>query len=355
MFTSKKSKSKSKIILFGLLFLCLIIIIIIIYKYRNIIFESFESFEENKINKIDKIDLKDDRMYIVYSIGNSEYQEWQADLLDFSFVQSGQKGTLIRLVSDDSNPPRPIPKSKVGYTISTPDYSKFSKNTVIPFMNKSGSLDYLMKNLSQNFIKRNKNAVMVFLDPDMIFVNSWDPLGKFKVGEIYGQKWKGYSQNYCQKSSINKSLCPKNDNDTFMYPFAARMRDIEKIAPDIKKYAYEGYAHNPNNWMLEMVSYVNAAVKHKLKVQSIDNLGLCNDWDNHNDSNAPIMHYCQVIRNNSRKNIWGKRRYNLNYDKKNKKFDTNIPQINEATNRVDREVLKMIHKYIKYQKKNRKI
>ena len=32
-----------------------------------------------------KVDLPDDTLYIVYSVGNSGYQEWQADMLDFSF------------------------------------------------------------------------------------------------------------------------------------------------------------------------------------------------------------------------------------------------------------------------------
>ena len=38
----------------------------------------------NKNNQ--KSDLPDDTLLIVYSIGNSGYQEWQADLLDFSFA-----------------------------------------------------------------------------------------------------------------------------------------------------------------------------------------------------------------------------------------------------------------------------
>ena len=49
--------------------------------------------------------MKSDK-YTIYSISNAPYQEWQADLLDYSFKKVKQPGTLIRLCSEDSKYPK---------------------------------------------------------------------------------------------------------------------------------------------------------------------------------------------------------------------------------------------------------
>ena len=35
-------------------------------------------------------------LYIIYSMSNSPYQQWQADLLDFSVYEAGQQGVIDR-------------------------------------------------------------------------------------------------------------------------------------------------------------------------------------------------------------------------------------------------------------------
>lgn len=340
------NKRKKQLLLIVSIFILGIVgTLLLMYNYN--LFETFHSDLKNS-------DPKNDSLYIIYSIGNSEYQEWQADLLDFSYLISNQPGTLIRLVSDDSPilKRRRIPRSKIGHTIVTPDFSKINSHTTVPYMNKSGSVHYFLKNLSKQFLRKNKNSVCIFLDPDMVFTKPWDPRTLFKPGQLYGQKWKGYAQNFCTKS-CPLEYCPKEPNKTYMYPFATYLCDAVKYFPDIKNMSLLGYKKNPKNWMLEMSTHVAGVVKNGIDIIGIENIGLCNDWNNKNDQNAPIVHYCQIIKNNDGEYIWGKRTYNKNFfDLNRKKFDPKIPHPSEATNRVDKEVLLMLQKYIEYQNKS---
>ncbi len=270
------------------------------------------------------------KKFVIYSMSNSPFQEWQADLLDYSFQRAKQPGTLVRICSIDAKfPRRKIPKSKVGLTISTPNFSRITWKIDWPVMNKPGSLKYIFK----EDIVRDEDT-LIFLDPDMIFVKAWDP--EVKMGCAIGQKWKGYGQSYCQNTSIHPDLCPVNEDDCLMFPFAIKAADMKKIVKDIELFSREGYLKH-NDWMADMSAFVTAMVKNKIGVETIENIGLCNNWDNNSDRSAPIMHYCKPIRDQSGKVIWGKWRYQ----------PWRIPpDFSQATNRVDEEVLKMLKEYI---------
>lgn len=285
--------------------------------------------------------------FIVYSVGNSPYQEWQADLLDFSVRFAHQPGKIIRIVSEDSvnatGKKRKVAKSSEGETVVTPDFSEIRKGEIQKFMNKSASIEYWVNSLSPAFKKKNANAVCILLDPDMIFTKKWTP--KVPKNTIVGQEWVGYSYEYCVNTSESKNLCAKKTEDGYMFPFAIRLEDLCRIAGDITTFARRGYLQDNSRWMLEMTSFVNGAVKGGMKFQNQPNVGLCNNWKNSDDPNAPIMHFCQIIKRNG-KEIWGKRRYNKNYDPETKKFEPS-PDPKLAENRVDREVLKMLKRFQK--------
>jgi hypothetical protein len=277
--------------------------------------------------------MKPDK-YIIYSISNSPYQEWQADLLDYSFKKVKQPGTLIRLCSEDSKyPKRKIPISKEGLTIFTPNFSRLASEIDWPVMNKAGSLKFLFK---KNIFR--DEDTLIFLDPDMIFVKIWDP--QVKNGIAYGQKWKGYSNNYCQKTSIQPELCPASMDECLMYPFAIKAEDMKNMVEDIEYFSIKGYL-KCNDWMADMSAFVTAMVKNRISTETIENIGLCNNWNNNNDEEAPIMHYCRPIKDKFGKIIWGKWRYQP---------WKMPPAFSQATNKVDKDVLKMLLNFIESMK-----
>jgi hypothetical protein len=288
-------------------------------------------------------------VFTIYSISNSPYQEWQAELLDWSFVQSGQPGQLIRLCSEDPyHRDRGHSFSEVAKTICTPDYSKiewpflrlwnwnipispFKKHVYWPVMNKPGSLKHLFEHFTFD-----EADTLIFLDPDMVFTKPWVPV--FDQGTVFGQKWFDYSKSYCEQSSIHPELCPETDSDCVMYPFAIKAGDLRKMLPDIEYFALEGYKTALGNdvsshWMSDMPAFQTAMTKHELVMESRDNIGLCNNWKNRNDPDAPILHYCQPMLDHMGNQFWWKWNY-VPWEAP--------PCLKRATNRVDREVLEML-------------
>lgn len=319
-------------------FLIILVIVILSFNFNKIPSDSFTDKFGNSIsartNGLENSIIDD--LYIVYSISNSPYQEWQADLLDFSVKASGQPGKIIRTVSDDPKyPNRPVSKPKDIITIQTEDFGKYGGGYAA--MNKSGGLREIIK--LQKSLGISDSSVMIQLDPDMIFTKVWDPRNIVKQGTIYGQQWHGYSKDYCKKSTLSKfkDYCP-DDNKAMMYPFAITMGDIVKITP---KY-FESSANyiESKDWMTEMSALVISENDPQLGLTVITspNIGITNDWLKYNqDPEAPIMHYCQTIKDSSGKEIWGKRKYNA--------WDP-VPDPKLATTRVDREVLTMLQKII---------
>ena len=287
--------------------------------YKN---EPFEAAMPNELPPI----------YIVYSMSNSPYQEWQADLLDFSVSQSGQPGRIIRIVSKDPKyPDRVLPRSRKGLTIETEDFGKYGGG--YSAMNKPGGLRELNK------VVTDPNAVIILVDPDMIFTGVWDPRDVVKENIVYGQRWHGYGEEYCRKTTpdLYKNYCPPTDEKAIMYPFSMTMGTLEKIIP--KYFESSAYYRTAKDWMTEMSALVISQNDPSLglKIITKESLGITNDWPKFNqDLDAPIMHYCQTIKDTSGKEIWGKRGYNAWED---------VPDPKEATTRVDREVLSMIRKF----------
>ena len=290
------------------------------------------------------------QIYTIYSTSNSPYQDWQAELLDWSFVLSGQPGTLIRLCSNDTQfPGRPHSCSRVGETLLTPNYaqidwpyyqswgrnipvSPFKRKIDWPVMNKPGSLRYLFEHRSFN-----DDDTLIFLDPDMVFTKPWIP--ELKRGKVCGQKWFGYAKSYCEQSSIHPELCPETQDDCIMYPYAIKAGDLKQMVADIDHFSREGYkkaalGNVDNKWMSDMPAFQTAMMKQGLEMDPHDNVGLCNNWENNNDPDASILHYCQPVHDHEGNQIWRKSRY----------VPWQLPPSPSlATNRVDREFLELLN------------
>lgn len=267
-----------------------------------------------------------DEIFVIYSIGAEKRQEWPAELLDYSFQMAKQPGTLIRLVSGSHQETgRSTPCSAAGHTLVTPNYSDAMG---WPVMNKLGSLRYLFENLDPEFKERNRQSILIFLDPDMIFTHPWNPSKDVGPGHVHGQRWIGYGKEYCLKSSIHTELCPSEERDCIMYPFAITLGDMNRIATDIECHGVEGF-RKCGDWMTDMTAFVTAMVKHDLKVTTAKNIGVCNTFDSRDDETAPILHYCQRMYDSDGIDLW---------HKSYRAWDP-VPDASRATNRVDREVL----------------
>jgi hypothetical protein len=212
-----------------------------------------------------------------------------------------------------------------GHTIVTEDFSRHARG-YMP-LNKAGSLKEVFKRL-----RLSPRAVVICVDPDMIFAKPWTP--DISPGGVVGQRWKGYSPQFCMATSdaSHHPLCPKSEMDAVMYPFAATAVDLQASSEAY----FEASQYPSEEWMVEMTALVIAFKKCRLRTSTRENIGLCGDWPHADDVDAPILHYCQPVFDHHGKEIWNKRTY--------KPFDE-PPKPDEAENRVGREVFRALQKY----------
>ena len=151
-----------------------------------------------------------------------------AKLLAYSFNKVKQGGKLIFLCSDDPDEKdRTLPKFKNAETLKYPDWMKDIKFPGGGFYAPANKY-YSMKKWVETYPNLKDNQTVLFLDPDMVFIN---PIKiDIKKGELWGQNW--YSEDGSREifdKFTNKNRNLINDNFCFMYPIAMTIHDVKLI------------------------------------------------------------------------------------------------------------------------------
>jgi hypothetical protein len=307
--------------------------------------------------------LPDSDLYIVYSMSNSPYQKWQADLLDFSAREVGQQGVLVRLCSLERGLPNlKVPTSLWGYTFVTPSFAEVGDGPFRKFVLWSKGLLKLEASGRYHFYCLNKalamkafldshagladDAKLLWLDPDMVFNRPWDPPGSMvQRGYVTGQYWWGYDPAWCQRNegSHGKSLCPVSDA-AIMFPFCILVGDMRRIVDSYCRFSSEIYRRT-RDWKSEMYGLVMAMSAAGLECHTISALGTCNNWPGGlaDDSRAPISHYTQPMKDCNGREIWNKRTYTPHTLARPWRRP---PHHGETTTLTDQRTLQMLHRFI---------
>ena len=313
--------------------------------------------------------LPDSDLYIVYSMSNSPYQQWQADLLDFSVRKAGQPGVIVRLCSREGrDPDSEVQASAWGYTFATPSYAGVGDTGLRRFVlwskrllkrNIHGRFHFYCLNKAhamQAFLESHPDlddeARLLWLDPDMVFNRPWDPPASMvRRGHVTGQHWWGYDPAWCQRNGGNKtgSPCPVSDL-AIMFPFCITVGDMRAIVEPYGRYSADVY-HKTRDWLSEMYALVMAMSAAELECHTIAALGTCNNWPDgvSNDPSAPISHYTQVMKDSNGREVWDKRRYTPHTLSRPWQRP---PHHEKVTTLTDQRTLQMIHWFIDWQYEN---
>ena len=93
--------------------------------------------------------------------------------------------------------------------------------------------------------------------------------------------------------------------------------------------------------MSDMTAFITAINQCRLQSISSTSLAICNNWDNSDNKNAYLAHYCQPMYGANGELIWDKRSYNNKYIET--KYWPVVP-IQHTNCFVDRVTLEMINK-----------
>lgn len=316
------------------------------------------------LEKLDHLPRSD--LYIIYSMSNSPYQQWQADLLDFSVRQTGQRGVIVRLCSSDGDfPDLEARPSAWGYTFMTPSFAEVGDGALQRFvlwskrlLKKSihGRFHFYCLNKAramQAFLESHagldNEAKLLWLDPDMVFNQPWEPPASMVGrGHVMGQYWWGYDQAWCQRNEGGggESLCPVSDT-AIMFPFCITVGDMRAIVNSYCRWSAELY-HRTRDWKSEMYALVMAMSAAKLECHTMAALGVCNNWPDGipDDSSAPVSHYTQAMKDPNGCEVWDKRKYTAHT------LATpwrRPPRHDTVATLTDQRTLRMLHRFIDWQ------
>lgn len=281
--------------------------------------------------------------YVVYSTSNSPYQDWQCELLDYTYHKVNQPGKLIRLCSeDDGYRGRPFRDSKYAEVVRMRSW--ITNETTGDFWGIANKLNstrewlYTYPNLTDD-------EPVLFLDPDMIFIK---PVTyNIYPGEVIGQRWLDHgieTSRHFDFAQRNRHLITK----TFvvMYPFCITVGDMKTILDRYISLSYE-IRETVGCWEADMYGLIISMAEYNLKLKT-EVFGIFTAWKDYRDKLYSIIHYPNKIYSDEEETdvLWFKQDYTKDTLTRPWKLP---PHPSQATNITEKMLLAVIREYIETQ------
>lgn len=278
--------------------------------------------------------------YVVYSTSNTHYQRWQCELLEYSFASAKQPGKLICLCSEGENGDLPMRTSNISEVVALPSYMKNEQTG--DFWGIANKMMSLKTWIADETI----DGSILFLDPDMLFISPIDL--NVEEGQIIGQRWVGPG---VADSPLFGDYCRLNRENivtqtAFMYPYIMHASDVRKTIDRYLELAYE-IREKEKKWESDMFALIIIAAEYGLDVQTRDDLGVCNTWEELNQQPSNIVHFPGPFIAADAEKIWFKQdftRHTLTVPWQS------IPNQNAAASRAEYAVLDTLKKFVNQQK-----
>jgi hypothetical protein len=250
-------------------------------------------------------------IYTVFSTTDSPFQQWQSELLEYSWKQAGQPGELIRLVATDKST---LPAHRYARTIATPSrqLDPTTGDDYAPYNKPAGLFHWLST-------ERPEGTVLL-VDPDCVFRESI--CREVAEGFPVAQKWIGLSPTadalgwgldrrfaFLEAHGVRPSIRAQLG----MIPTLIHTRDLERIASrwlELTALVRQEVADRRGRrmWESDMFAYAIVTAEAGL-VHELTSLGICTNWSPDDAVDAPIIHYCQPIEDRQGEPIWSKYDY----------------------------------------------
>jgi hypothetical protein len=286
--------------------------------------------------------LDSNSIHFVFSSTCSPYQNWQSQVLISSFTRVGQRGKLTRIVSgcDDEEMKEVLAWGKSNpnvYLHFTKDFRDRPLESMQPDNYPPYNKAFGLRDWIQNSNPPVKENIVVLLDPDFIFLKPFAVNSNWRItkhaqvdsrnkdhmeviegfrqykrfyiyegkraitevsdkvveGTAIAQRWSAYlgAAGFDVPNGDNKIICPECDvkpEDAIEYysvgpPYALTRNDLSKIVDDYCHMTVKKRQRHKDFWMVEMLGYILATSKHKIKHSIFDNLAVAGKEDDYLD------------------------------------------------------------------------
>jgi hypothetical protein len=250
-------------------------------------------------------------IYTVFSTTDSPFQQWQSELLEYSWNQVGQPGELIRLVATATDT---LPVHRYARTIGTPSWQvhPLTGDDYGPY-NKPASLLHWLRT-------EHPEGTVLLIDPDCVFQEAI--CREAAEGKPVAQKWIGISHDTSDEGfALDRRFAfleahgvrPQTRAQLGMIPTLIHTRELERIAArwlEVTALVRQEVTDQDGRrmWESDMFAYAIVTAEAGL-VHELTSLGICTNWSPDDAVDAPIIHYCQAIEGNGGESIWSKYDY----------------------------------------------
>lgn len=237
-------------------------------------------------------------LYSVVCTDTNPYGDWQTRLLEHSWREVEMPGELLRLVAAPGDTPVPVHSvARVVQTEATNTHPRMP--TPYAGMNRLLSL--------QEWLERERPVgTVLILDCDFVFRASVDI--RAKPGVPIGQEWFRFGTSP-RITEIWSELTdvPRDSVQPITWPLFIHTSDLRRIMPrwidlTIQLRELDGA------WESDMFACVIVLAEFGL-ICEFETLGAWMDWPEEFVAGAPIIHYCQRVRDNEGETLWYKQEY----------------------------------------------
>ncbi len=251
-------------------------------------------------------------IYTVFSTTDSTFQQWQSELLEYSWRQVGQPGELIRFVAAADG--AALPSHRHARTIATPSWGRHpdTGDEYAPY-NKPAALIHWLEN------ERPEGTVLL-IDPDCVFrtaicreVTEGHPVSQQWIGLSHETNGDGFALDRRFAFLGDRGIWPQTKAQLGMIPTLIHTRDLARIAArwlEVTALVREEVTDGDGRrmWESDMFAYAIVTAEAGL-AHELTSLGICTNWSPHDAVDAPIIHYCQAIEGNAGESLWSKYDY----------------------------------------------
>ena len=250
-------------------------------------------------------------IYTVFSTTDSPFQQWQSELLEYSWKQVGQPGELIRFVATDGGT---LPAHPHARTIGTPSWQIHpdTGDDYAPY-NKPAALVHWLRT-------EQPDGTVLLVDPDCVFrepicreVAEGNPVSQKWVGLSHEPDGDGFALDGRFAFLEERGVQPQTRAQLGMIPTLIHTRDLERIAArwlEVTALVRQEVTDRDGRrmWESDMFAYAIVTAEAGL-VHELTSLGICTNWSPDEAVQAPIIHYCQAIEGRGGESIWSKYDY----------------------------------------------
>jgi hypothetical protein len=252
--------------------------------------------------------------YTVFSTTDSPYMQWQSELLEYSWKKVGQQGSLVRLVATDDLDN--LPQHRYAETLATiPRTINPETGDEYVIYNKPASL------LEWLYVEQPHGTVLL-VDPDCVFrapvkrnVAPGFPESQYWIDGETDKPGKNSPFGLGARFEFLSKHCVETGTQAqpMMIPTLIHSSDLRLICGrwlELCGYIRQG-VQEPGDygfWESDMFAYIVAAAEYGLE-HKLTNLGIATNWPTEKVPAAPIIHYCQPIKDRNGETIWFKGDY----------------------------------------------